>query len=35
MAERMQELKDAATARVRREPGNIDKKKPTSESETP
>ena len=35
MAERVQELKDAATARVRREPGNIDKKTPTSESETP
>ncbi|GAA2898001.1 transglutaminase-like domain-containing protein [Microbacterium esteraromaticum] len=35
MAERMQELKDAAAARVRREPGNIDKKNTTSESETP
>ncbi|MDT0156119.1 transglutaminaseTgpA domain-containing protein [Microbacterium sp. ARD32] len=31
---RMQELKDAATARVRREPGNIDSKTTRSESET-
>jgi hypothetical protein len=35
MAARMQELKDAATARVRREPGTIDKKTTRSESETP
>ncbi|MDQ0614191.1 hypothetical protein QF046_001832 [Microbacterium sp. W4I4] len=35
MAARMQELRDAATARVRREPGTIDKKKTRSESETP
>ncbi|MEV7633109.1 transglutaminase domain-containing protein [Microbacterium sp. NPDC089318] len=35
MSERIQELKDAATARVRREPGNIDKNSPTAESETP
>jgi len=35
MAARMQELRDAATARVRREPGTIDKKTTRSESETP
>jgi hypothetical protein len=35
MSERIQELKDAAAARVRREPGNIDKNRTTSESETP
>lgn len=35
MSARMQELKDAATARVRRAPGNIDKNTPGSESETP
>ncbi|MGB3376681.1 MAG: transglutaminase-like domain-containing protein, partial [Microbacterium sp.] len=35
MAARMQELRDAATARVRREPGTIDKKTTLSESETP
>jgi hypothetical protein len=35
MAARMQELREAATARVRREPGTIDKKKTRSESETP
>ncbi|QMU97074.1 transglutaminase domain-containing protein [Microbacterium esteraromaticum] len=35
MSQRVQELKDAAAARVRREPGNIDKNPPKSESETP
>ncbi|MGX1793014.1 transglutaminase domain-containing protein [Microbacterium sp. NPDC055312] len=35
MSERLQDLRDAAAARVRREPGNIDKNSPTSESETP
>ncbi|MFD5224366.1 transglutaminaseTgpA domain-containing protein [Microbacterium sp. NPDC058342] len=35
IAARMQELKDAATARVRRAPGNIDKNSTRSESETP
>ncbi|MEE2814871.1 MAG: transglutaminase-like domain-containing protein, partial [Actinomycetota bacterium] len=35
MSERLQELRDAAAARVRREPGNIDRNSPTSESETP
>lgn len=34
-SERVQELRDAAAARVRREPGNIDKNSPTAESETP
>jgi transglutaminase-like putative cysteine protease len=35
MAARLQELRDAATARVRREPGTIDKNTTRSESETP
>ncbi|MFD5213711.1 transglutaminaseTgpA domain-containing protein [Microbacterium sp. NPDC058345] len=35
IATRMQDLKDAATARVRREPGNIDKNTARPESETP
>ncbi|SJN46240.1 Transglutaminase-like enzymes, putative cysteine proteases [Microbacterium esteraromaticum] len=35
MSVRMQELKAAATARVRREPGNIEHNSTTSESETP
>lgn len=35
MSEGIRELKDAAAARVRREPGNIDRNSPTSESETP
>ncbi|WP_309127379.1 transglutaminase-like domain-containing protein [Microbacterium sp.] len=35
MAARMQDLKDAAAARVRREPGNIDKNTARHESETP
>lgn len=34
LALRMREWKDAATARIRREPGNIDKTSTTSESET-
>ena len=34
VAARLQELKDAAAARVRREPGNIDSKTTRSESET-
>lgn len=35
LSTRMQELKDAATARVRRQPGNIDKNITRPESETP
>lgn len=35
IAARMQDLKDAAAARVRREPGNIDKNSTRPESETP